>query len=69
MRRSTIAVAAMSSPKISPQATAEREVRGEDQAAAFVSFGEDLEDELGGTVGQREIAQLVALCGYPHSHD
>ena len=27
--------------------------------AAFVAFGEDLEDELGGAVGQREVAQLV----------
>ena len=39
---------------------AEREVGGDDQAAAFVAFGEDLEDELGGAVGQRQIAQLVA---------
>ncbi len=37
----------------------ERQVRGDDQAAAFVSFGEDLEDELGGAVGQREVAKLV----------
>ena len=37
----------------------ERQVGREDQAAAFVSLGEDLEDELGGTVGQRQIAQLV----------
>ena len=28
-------------------------------AAAFVAFGEDLEDELGGAVGQREVAELV----------
>jgi hypothetical protein len=45
---------------------AERQVGREDQAAAFVSFGEDLEDELGGAVGQGEIAKLVDLCGYPH---
>jgi hypothetical protein len=37
----------------------ERQVGGHDQAAAFVSFGEDLEDELGGAVGQRQVAQLV----------
>src|SRR5436305_10656343 len=37
----------------------EREVGGDDQAAAFVSLGEDLEDELGGAVRQRQIAQLV----------
>jgi hypothetical protein len=45
---------------------AERQVGRDDRAAAFVSFGEDLEDELGGAVGQREIAELVDLCGYPH---
>ena len=28
-------------------------------AAAFVAFGEDLEDELGGAVGQGEVAELV----------
>ena len=38
----------------------ERQVGRDDQAAAFVSFGEHLEDELGGTVGQREISQFVA---------
>src|SRR5215210_3531031 len=38
---------------------AERQVGGDDQAAAFVSFGEDLEDEFGGAVGQREVAKLV----------
>jgi hypothetical protein len=38
---------------------AERQVGGDDQAAAFVAFGEDLEDELGGAVGQREVAEFV----------
>src|SRR5919106_769163 len=38
---------------------AERQVGRDDQAAALMSFGEDLEDELGGAVGQREIAQLI----------
>src|SRR5450755_1492168 len=37
----------------------ERQVRRDDQAAAFVSFGEDLEDEFGGAVGQGQVAQLV----------
>ena len=46
---------------------AEREVGGDDQRAAFVAFGDDLEDELGGAVGEREVAELVELCGYPHS--
>ena len=32
---------------------------GSRSGSAFVAFGDDLEDELGGTVGQAEIAQLV----------
>ena len=39
---------------------------GDDQRSAFVAFGEDLEDEFGGAVGQREVAELVNLCGHPH---
>ena len=35
------------------------QVGGDDQAAAFVAFGEDLEDELGGAVGQGQVAELV----------
>jgi hypothetical protein len=46
---------------------AEREVGGDDQRAAFVALAEDLEDEFGGAVGQREVAEFVNLCGYPHS--
>ena len=38
---------------------AEGQVGGDDQRAAFVALGEDLEDELGGAVGQREVAELV----------
>jgi hypothetical protein len=38
----------------------ERQVGGDDQAGAFVSLGEDLEDELGGAVWQREVAEFVA---------
>ena len=38
---------------------AEGEVRGDDQAAAFVAFGEDLEDEFGGAVGEGEVAEFV----------
>ena len=30
----------------------ERQVGGDDQRSAFVAFGDDLEDELGGAVGQ-----------------
>ena len=46
---------------------AEGQVGCDDQRAAFVALGEDLEDELGGAGGQREIAKLIKLCGYPHS--
>jgi hypothetical protein len=42
------------------------EVGGDDQAGALVALGDDLEDELGGTLGQREVAKLIDLCGYPH---
>src|SRR4051794_6597333 len=45
---------------------AEGQVGGDDQAAAFVAFGDDLEDELGSALGQGQVAQLVDLCGYPH---
>ena len=38
---------------------AEGEVGRDDQAAAFVAFGEDLEDEFGGAVGEREIPQFI----------
>src|SRR3954468_5499027 len=38
---------------------AEREVGGDDQAAAFVAFGDDLKDELGGARGQGQVAQLI----------
>ena len=38
---------------------AEGEVGRDDQAAAFVAFGEDLEDEFGGAVGQGEIAEFI----------
>ena len=38
---------------------AEGQVGGDDQAGAFVALAEDLEDELGRAVGQREVAELV----------
>ena len=58
VRRSTTALARRASGKTlvhSPNG----QVGGDDQRAAFVAFGEDLEDELGGAVGQREVAELV----------
>ena len=42
-----------------PRPFAEGEVGGHDQRSAFVAFGEDLEDELGGAVGQAEVAQFI----------
>jgi len=48
---------------------AERQVGRDDQAAAFVALGEDLEDELGGAVGQGEVAEFVDLCRRRHSSD
>jgi len=42
-----------------PRPLAEGQVGGDDQRAAFVAFGEDLEDELGGAVGEGEVAELV----------
>src|SRR5262245_44928197 len=39
---------------------AEGEVGGDDRARAFVALGDDLEDELGGALGQSEVAQFVA---------
>jgi hypothetical protein len=37
------------------------------QAAAFVGGGDEPEQQLGGGVVQWGEAELVALCGYPHS--
>ena len=58
VRRSTTALASRGvGEDLGP--FAEGQVGGDDQAAAFVAFGEDLEDELGGAVGQGEVAELV----------
>ena len=37
----------------------ERQVGRDDQRSAFVALGDDLEHELGGTLRQRQISQLV----------
>jgi len=37
----------------------EGQVGRDDQAAAFVAFGEHLEDQLGGAAWEREVAELV----------
>ena len=38
---------------------AEGEVGGHDQRAAFVALGDDLEDDFGGALGQRQVAEFV----------
>jgi hypothetical protein len=40
----------------------ERQVAGDEQAAAFVAIGEHLEEQLGAGAAEREVAELVALC-------
>src|SRR5215207_4826796 len=58
VRRSTTALASLGSGNTLVHSPNGRLV-AEDQAAAFVAFGEDLEDELGSAVGQGEVAQLL----------
>jgi hypothetical protein len=38
---------------------AEKQVGGDDQRAALVALGDDLEDELGGSFGQGQLAEFV----------
>jgi len=45
----------------------EREVRGEDEALSLVAAADDLEEEIGISVVEGEIADLVDLCGAPHN--
>ena len=58
VRRSTTALASRGSGKTLVHSPKGRLVVTISDAA-FVAFGEDLEDELGGAVGQREVAELV----------
>src|ERR1035441_6119883 len=41
-------------------------VRREHDAAVFVAAADDLKQVGGGFAGNRKVAELVNLCGYPH---
>jgi hypothetical protein len=43
-------------------------VAGDDDRAAFVAAGDQREEQVGGLAFQRQVADLVDLCGYPHRH-
>ena len=58
MSRSIIAVAAMSSPKISPQAL-NGLLDGDDHRGALVAAGDQREHEVGGLGIERDVADLV----------
>ena len=58
MSRSIIAVAAMSSPKISPQAL-NGLLRGDDHRGALVAVGDQAEHEVRGFGVERDVADLV----------
>ena len=45
---------------------AEGFVAGDDQAGAFVAGGHQLEKQVGGFGFERDVADLIDLCGYPH---
>ena len=46
---------------------AERLVAGDDQAGSFVAGGDELEEQVGGFSLEGDVADLVDLCGHPHS--
>src|SRR5215207_9633878 len=60
-----MAVAVTSSPKISPQA-AEGLVAGDDQRGALVATGDEHEHQVRGLGVERDVADFIDLCGYPH---
>ena len=41
-------------------------VGGEDDGTAFVALADDLEEQVGANLVEREIAELVNSCGAPH---
>jgi len=41
-------------------------IAGDDDRAAFVAAGDQCEEEVGGLPFEREVADLIDLCGYPH---
>ena len=46
---------------------AERLVAGDDDRGVFFAFGEDLEQQLGAALAEVHVAEVVNLCGHPHS--
>jgi hypothetical protein len=46
---------------------AEGQVRGDDDGALFVAAGDELEEQVRRVGVERDVADLVALCGHPHS--
>src|SRR6266508_375934 len=46
---------------------AEDFVAGDDQAGSFVAAGDELEEQVGGFGFERDVADLVQLCGHRHS--
>jgi hypothetical protein len=45
----------------------EAAVAGEDDRAAFVAARDEREEQVGGLAFQRQVADLIDLCGHPHS--
>jgi hypothetical protein len=46
---------------------AERLIAGDDQAGPLIPGGDELEEQVGGFCFERDVADLVNLCGHPHS--
>ncbi len=44
----------------------EGQVAGEHERGVFVAGGDELEEEVRGVLLDREVADLIDLCGYPH---
>ena len=44
----------------------EWQVAGQDQGCVFVAGRDELEEQVRGVLLEREVADLVDLCGYPH---
>ena len=42
------------------------QIGGNANASAFVAITEEVEEELGGGLGEGEVAELIDLCGCPH---
>ena len=46
---------------------AERQVGPDRDGGSLVPFGDDLEEQLGAAGVDLDVAELVELCGHPHS--